>query len=549
MQTKKGIQFSVLVVTVLWCFGFDSQQLAASDSPSAIGRQMARQAIKSGEMWTTTDHSKHKALQKDFKSGDEITQACLSCHSEASSQFHKTIHWTWLAAEQEDGKKIGKAGDSVNNFCISTNYMNDQKCSSCHPGWDGKAAEVNCLKCHGQSDFNFAEGFEDYGYFAASEDPDEKEIAGDIQKDIQKAAQRVGLPGRKNCGGCHFTGGGGDGVKHGDLDTSMTMPNKKLDVHMGTDGQDFSCTRCHTTANHHIAGRIYTIPASTHRKSLVEDDQAAKITCESCHTSTPHKTEYKPNDHTDKVACQSCHIPTIARVNPTKMSWDWSKAGDLRDGKPYDIKDELGKESYMSIKGEMHWAKNVVPEYYWFNGSMNTLTVKDIIDPSSVVPVSMPVGDKDDPNSRIFPFKIHRGKQPYDKINKTLLGPLLSGPDGYWTTFDWDSALKKGMDYMNLPFSGQYDFVKSTYAFPSTHMVAPKDFVVDCIECHTKDHGRMASLAGFYMPGRDSFKILDFLGWASVLGALFGVTLHAFGRFFFKVNNGKEEHKTEEDKQ
>ena len=37
------------------------------------------------------------SLQKDFKSGLEVTQACLSCHSEAESQFHKTIHWTWLA--------------------------------------------------------------------------------------------------------------------------------------------------------------------------------------------------------------------------------------------------------------------------------------------------------------------------------------------------------------------------------------------------------------------------------------------------------------------
>ena len=82
---------------------------------------------------------------------------------------------------------------------------------------------------------------------------------------------------------------------------------------MGTDGQDFDCTRCHTTRQHHIAGRIYTAPAYTDRKSLVEDDLIAKITCESCHTSTPHKEGSKPNDHTDKVACQSCHIPTMAR--------------------------------------------------------------------------------------------------------------------------------------------------------------------------------------------------------------------------------------------
>ena len=40
-----------------------------------------------------------------------------------------------------------------------------------------------------------------------------------------KVAQNVGLPARENCGGCHFYGGGGDGVKHGDLDfkTAVTL--------------------------------------------------------------------------------------------------------------------------------------------------------------------------------------------------------------------------------------------------------------------------------------------------------------------------------------
>jgi hypothetical protein len=152
-------------------------------------------------------------------------------------------------------------------------------------------------------------------------------------------------PGRQNCGSCHFKGGGGDGVKHGDLDTSLTRPNKALDVHMDADGRNFQCTRCHTTALHNIAGRVYTRPAATDRKSLIEDDLTKKITCESCHSSTPHKAESKANDHTDKVACQSCHIPEFARVNPTKMSWDWSQSGKLKDGKPYKTKDEFGKDT------------------------------------------------------------------------------------------------------------------------------------------------------------------------------------------------------------
>jgi mono/diheme cytochrome c family protein len=38
--------------------------------------------------------------------------------------------------------------------------------------------------------------------------------------DLTQIAQHVGKPGRANCGACHFSGGGGDAVKHGDLDSS-----------------------------------------------------------------------------------------------------------------------------------------------------------------------------------------------------------------------------------------------------------------------------------------------------------------------------------------
>ncbi len=116
----------------------------------------------------------------------------------------------------------------------------------------------------------------------------------------------------------------------------MAMPKKSLDVHMDAEGQNFTCQRCHTTKNHHIAGRLYTTPAAPERISLTEADLASKIACESCHSATPHKTDVKSNDHTDKVACQACHIPQFARIIPTKMYWDWSTAGQKNaEGKPF----------------------------------------------------------------------------------------------------------------------------------------------------------------------------------------------------------------------
>jgi hypothetical protein len=81
--------------------------------------------------------------------------------------------------------------------------------------------------------------------------------------------------------------------------------------------------------------------------------------------------------------------------------------------------------------------------------------------------------------------------------------------------------------------------VETTYVFPITHMVAPKDDVVACTECHTGKDSRLANLEGFYMPGRDSFKWLDLFGWMAVLGGLAGVVLHGFGRLFTKGNGKK----------
>jgi hypothetical protein len=130
--------------------------------------------------------------------------------------------------------------------------------------------------------------------------------------------------------------------------------------------------------------------------------------------------------------------------------------------------------------------------------------------------------------------------QPYDKVHKTLLAPLLSGPNGYWKTLDWNRAISKGQIALGLPFSGEFDFVETTYVFPTTHMVAPKDQVVNCGECHVRKEGRIANLTGFYMPGRNYNRWINILGWVAVLGALLGISIHGMGRVFTNGNRKKE---------
>jgi len=92
-----------------------------------------------------------------------------------------------------------------------------------------------------------------------------------------------------------------------------------------------------------------------------------------------------------------------------------------------------------------------------------------------------------------------------------------------------------------LPFSGEFDFVETSYVFPITHMVAPKDKSLSCTECHSKTDSRLANLKGFYMPGRDGSKILNYAGWGAVLASLLGVLIHGLGRIFSRGNGRKED--------
>jgi hypothetical protein len=113
---KRSISAAFVLALGLLFTGSQDLLAAQAEEEQAPGRTMAQQAIKKKELWITADHSKHEILQQEFTSGPEVTKACLSCHSEAASQFHKTIHWTWLDPATEESKKLGKGGLSINNF-------------------------------------------------------------------------------------------------------------------------------------------------------------------------------------------------------------------------------------------------------------------------------------------------------------------------------------------------------------------------------------------------------------------------------------------------
>jgi hypothetical protein len=69
-------------------------------------------------------------------------------------------------------------------------------------------------------------------------------------------------------------------------------------------------------------------------------------------------------------------------------------------------------------------------------------------------------------------------------------------------------------------------------------MVAPREEALGCAECHSRD-SRLGDLKGFYMPGRDSFRWLDILGYLALAGALIGILIHGLLRKLFRMKNNQ----------
>ena len=435
-----------------------------------------------GAALSAQDHS--GLVKGPFKTGPDVTKACLQCHSEQARAFMKTVHWTWSSRQSTAGGgevKLGKI-NAVNNFCIAL-PSNEPRCTSCHAGYGwkdasfdfGKPENVDCLVCHDTTGTYRK-------YPTAAGHPAYQDTEWPMKSgrkwpavDLEKVARSVGKPSRQNCGTCHFFGGGGDHVKHGDLDSSLTKPKRAMDVHMAVDGANMSCIDCHRSKDHVIPGKALSV-------SLAGDGET--LECATCHAGTPHKNPTL-NQHASKVACQTCHIPTFARTLPTKVWWDWSTAGQDKPAP----KDAYGLPTYDKMKGDFKWAKNVPPVYVWFNGTVDRVLMGEKIDPARVVHLNLPKGSRD-ASSKITPFKLMRGKQPYDEGNDVIAVPHLFGKGGFWQSYDWGSAIADGMKAAGLSYSGKYGWVETDMYWKVNHMVVPKAQALGCTDCHSTS-GRM----------------------------------------------------------
>ncbi len=440
------VLFTVAAIAVAW-LNFSTHRM--SDE----------REVPKGYTAKTRVHLDHGPFfEKPFENPQDVTGACLECHEDSAKQMMKNSHWSWLGdGTQLPGRRgyrrIGKR-NLINNFCIGV-QGNWASCTRCHIGygWQDEKFDfrdprnVDCLVCHDWT-----------GTYL-------KGRAGMPRQgvDLLAAAKGVGYPRRDNCGVCHSYGGGGLGVKHGDLDNTLDHPSAGDDIHMGPG--NMLCEDCHVTVDHEISGRSMSVGV----------DQRSGIGCNGCHGESPHGDD-RVNAHLASVACQTCHIPNYARRVPTKVSWDWSAAGD--DSREDDI------HEYLKIKGEFVYENNIEPVYLWYNGTSERYLLGDPVAREGPTRISYPKGDARDPEAKIHPFKVHTGKQPYDVDNGVLLQPVTSGEGGYWHEFDWDRALSLGAGFTDMEYSGNYGFAETEMFWPLSHTVVSGAKALSCDDCH-----------------------------------------------------------------
>jgi len=189
--------------------------------------------------------------------------------------------------------------------------------------------------------------------------------------------------------------------------------------------------------------------------------------------------DHHMNKHTKHIACQTCHIPLYSKCSPTKIYWDWSTAGKE---KAQEIKGKDGMPVYLKNKGSFVWKQALKPAYRWYNGTVKRYVLGDRINENGITELTLPVGSIDDASARIYPFKLHSGKQISDAVNKYLITPQIW--EGFWKHWDWNKASEDGMKLAKLAYSGKYEFVETVMYWGLTHEVVPKEQALSCTHCH-----------------------------------------------------------------
>jgi hypothetical protein len=422
---------------------------------------------------------------KEYFEHYEGTQTCLECHRESAEQFFDSQHYQWqgLAPHivNSGGQRLGKM-NTINDFCTNpkANWIGLTRnsrgevlakgCSACHAGL-GKLPQtevsqeqllnIDCLICH-------ASGYRRDLYGSAEEGWEWKPILWKNRVGLDSVSKRISLPERTMCLRCHANSGGGPNFKRGDIEYEMRDCDTDLDVHMASSGLNMQCIACHAGEDHRVRGR------GTDLSGFDMPDKPLACDTGECHSPQPHHQKVL-NHHAERVYCPVCHIPEFAKVNPTDMVRDWSTPVYKADADKHSANITL--------------EKNVKPVVTWYNGDVwEQLPGKKAQRlPTGEVGIMVPQGSRDDPNSRLYAFKLHRGRLPI-LANEQWIVPIVV--EEFFADGDIDKAVRNAAKEAYEMDDIEYDWVDTVRYMGIFHEVALAKNALGCLDCHS-DGGRI----------------------------------------------------------
>ena len=113
-----------------------------------------------------------------------------------------------------------------------------------------------------------------------------------------------------------------------------------------------------------------------------------------------------------------------------------------------------------------------------------------IEDPDKVLTIAGPTSTIKDKKARIFPFKVMRGKQAFDPVNKTLMVVHQIGDDGYWKPTTGRNPQKSACRRPGCRSAARLTLSKQKCTGESTTWSPKRSEALSCLNCHG-DEGRM----------------------------------------------------------
>ena len=282
------------------------------------------------------------------------------------------------------------------------------------------------------------------------------------------AAGSVGRPTRTNCGSCHSAGGGGNGVKHGDLDNTLNHPNETIDFHMGV--LDMQCVDCHTATDHRDPGHLHI--GEAHRRQPCVLYRLSQL------APSPRRSPQQPH--------RPGRMRNVSYPGVRRQGSDETLVGLVDRGQ-----DGLSDDphEYLKIKGSFVYGTQLIPEYYWFDGTAERYLLGDPIDPEGSPSSTIRTGVSTIRSPRSTRSRSIGPSSRTTPLTTTSSSRISSATRGTGRSSTGISLCRTAPRH-GLRFQRGYGFARSDMYWPLEHMVAPAGEALQCTMCHS-DAGRL----------------------------------------------------------